>query len=53
MSETNVVAKNEVAERLLNYLIAYKTRTGERLLESNITIESIPLEDSITISAEN
>ena len=53
MSDISVVAKNEDAERLLNYLIAYKTRMAEGLLESNITIESIPLEDSITISAEN
>ena len=53
MSDISVVAKNEDAERLLNYLITYKIRIAERLLESNITLESIPLEDSITIGGEN
>ena len=53
MSETYVVAQNEDAEKLWNYLVSYRNRMGEKLMESTLTIEPIPLEENITLNAEN
>jgi len=50
MSETNVIAKNADAEKLLNYLIAYKRHlNGEQPVGDSVTIDAIPLEENVTI----
>ena len=50
MSETNVIAKNADAEKLLNYLIAYKRHlNGEQPEGDSVTIDAIPLEENVTI----
>lgn len=51
MSETNVIAKNADAEKLLNYLIAYKRHlNGEQPVGDSVTIDAIPLEENVTIT---
>ncbi len=52
MSETNVVATNGDAEKLFNYLVAYK-KSIQPSLEDTLTIEAIPLEETVTISVES
>ena len=50
MSETNVIAKNADAEKLLNYLIAYKRHLNcEQPVGDSVTIDAIPLEENVTI----
>ena len=53
MSETNVVATNGDAEKLFNYIVAYKKSIQPVTLEDTITIEAIPLEESVTLSVES
>jgi hypothetical protein len=54
MPETNVVATNADAEKLLNYLIAYKRHLNSELsVEDTVTIDAIPLEESVTVSVES
>jgi hypothetical protein len=54
MPETNVVATNADAEKLLNYLIAYKRHLNSELsVRDNITIDAIPLEENVSISVES
>ncbi len=50
MSETNAVAINADAEKLFNYLVAYKRRIQPVSLGDKLTIEAIPLEETVTIS---
>lgn len=50
MSETKVVAKNEDAERLWNYIVAYRSRIEGRQLGSNWSLEALPLQEEITLS---
>ena len=54
MSQTNVIATNANAEKLFNYLISYRRHISiEQHVGDEVTIEAIPLEESVTISVES
>jgi hypothetical protein len=56
MSETNVVATNGDAEKLFDYLIAYRKHIGTQNVDSSndeVTIGALQLEEDVTVSVEN
>ncbi len=53
MSETNVVATNGDAEKLFNYLVAYRKSIHSVSLGDTVTIEAITLEETVTVSVES
>ena len=54
MTETKVVATNADAEKLFEYLVAYKRHLNSDLsVPDTLTIEAIPIEENISVSVES
>ncbi len=54
MSETNVVATNADAEKLFEYLVAYRKHLNNNVtIEDSINIDAIPIEEDISVSVES
>jgi protein tyrosine/serine phosphatase len=56
MSETTVVATNDDAEKLFDYLIAYRKHLSTQKTDSSnyeVTIGALQLEEDVTVSVEN
>ncbi len=54
MNETNVVATNADAEKLFEYLVAYKKHLNCDLsVPDTLTIEAIPIEENVSVSVES
>ncbi len=54
MTETNEVATNADAEKLFEYLVAYRKHLNSDLsVADTLTIEAIPIEENITVSVES
>ena len=61
ITNTNIVAINEDAEKLWNYILAYRKNLGgtlldsryERPLKDNVSMDVIPLEEAVTVSEKS
>ncbi len=54
MPGTNIVATNADAEKLFEYLVAYRKHLNSNIsVEDIITIDAIPIEEDISVSVES